>query len=131
MKTPTGEMDDRTFVRRVLIVLALVALVLLAWELREVLVMLFGAVVVATVFRSLADPICRWSRLPSGVSVAIAVAIVFAIVGTLLAIFGAHIGGQIQLLSKTLPDAWKSLEERMGDAGLGGQLEHLFQSARA
>lgn len=87
--------------------------------------------VVATVFRSLADPICRWSRLPSGVSVAIAVAIVFAIVGTLLAIFGAQIGGQIQLLSKTLPDAWKSLEERMGDAGLGGQLEHLFQSARA
>jgi len=123
--------DDRTFVRRVLIVLGLVALVLLAWQLRAVLVMLFGAVVVATVFRSLSDPICRWTRLPSGVSVAISVAFVFAIIGALAAIFGAQIGGQVKLLANTLPDAWKSLESRIGGGGFGDQLRQMLESARS
>ena len=50
-----GKADDSSehqFVRRVLIVLGLTALVLLAWHLRTLLLMIFGAVVVATIFRS-------------------------------------------------------------------------------
>jgi predicted PurR-regulated permease PerM len=129
-KQPTP-VSDRVFVRRVLIVIGLVALAMLAWHLRAVVVMLFGAIVVATVFRSVSDPICRLSRLPSGVAVALAVALVFGLIGTLIAIFGAQIGGQVKLLSQTLPDAWKSLEERLANIGLGGQLEQMFESARA
>jgi predicted PurR-regulated permease PerM len=121
--------DDRLFVRRVLIVLGLLALFFLAWELRALLVMLFGAVVVATVFRSIADPIHQWARLPNGVSVALAVAIVFGLLGVLFAVFGAQIGSQIALLSKTLPSAWESLQARVGDSGLLRQaMEHVRQS---
>jgi len=119
--------DDRIFIRRVLIVLGLVALVLLAWQLRAVLVMLFGAVVVATIFRSLADPICRWSRLPSGVSVAISVAIVFGVLVGLVAIFGTQLAGQVTLLATSLPDAWKSLQAQLGGSGV---LHQVLESAR-
>ncbi|QIK79196.1 AI-2E family transporter [Sphingomonas piscis] len=115
MAQPSQSIDDRMFVRRVLIVIGLVALALLAWQLRQVVVMLFGAVVVAAVFRSLADPICRWSRMPSGVSVAIAVAIVFGALALLVAFFGVEVRGQIDQLGATLPEAVKSLEERVGD----------------
>jgi hypothetical protein len=44
------------FVRRALIVIALAALALLLWELRTVLVLLFGAVVIGTVIRAIAEP---------------------------------------------------------------------------
>lgn len=123
--------SDRKFVRRVLIVIGLVALAFLAWQLRAVLVMLFGAVVVATVFRSLADPICRWTRLPSGVSVGIAIALVFLGLAGLIALFGAQVGNQVELLSTALPEAWKAIESRISDAGLGEQLRQLLSSARS
>ena len=47
------------FVRRVLIVLGLVALFFLAWQLRTLLLMFFGAMVIASIFRAVADWICR------------------------------------------------------------------------
>jgi predicted PurR-regulated permease PerM len=119
--------DDRTFVRRVLIVLGLVAVVFLAWQLRHVVVMLFGAVVVAAVFRSLADPICRWTRLPSGVTVAIAVALVFGVVGLIGIFFGSAISDQIKMLGSSLPEAWASLEARVGGNDF---LRRMLETAR-
>ena len=53
------ETPDGRFTRRVLIVLGLVALAFAAWQLRSVLLMLFGAVVVATIVRAIADPVCQ------------------------------------------------------------------------
>jgi predicted PurR-regulated permease PerM len=131
MTKANGATSDREFVRRVLIVLGLVALVFLAWQLRAVLVMLFGAIVVATAFRSLADPICRWTGLPSGVTVGIAIALVFGAIAGLIALFGAQIGDQVQLLSTALPEAWKALESRISDAGLGEQLRQMLSSAKS
>src|SRR3954471_9377677 len=55
---------DRDFIRRVLIVLALAALAYLVWQLSEVLLLVFGAVVVAVVLRSCADLIARRTPIP-------------------------------------------------------------------
>ena len=54
-KTPSQPSGERQFVRRVLIVLGLAALFFLLWQLRILFLMLFGAIVVATIFRSVAD----------------------------------------------------------------------------
>ncbi|HVL78951.1 MAG TPA: AI-2E family transporter [Sphingomicrobium sp.] len=115
--------SDRIFIRRVLIALALAAFVYLVWHLRGLVLMLFGAVVIATIFRALADPIRRWTHVPEGVSVALAVAIVLAILGGVGFLFGSQIGAQFQTLGTTLPDAWESFERRIGDMGFGEQLE--------
>jgi hypothetical protein len=50
--------DERRtpYVRRVLIAVSIVAAVLLLWELRSVLVLIFGAVLIATIFRAIAAP---------------------------------------------------------------------------
>ena len=50
-----GLMEDRRFIRRVLIVLALGALAGLSWYLRSLLLMLFGAVVVVSLLAELAE----------------------------------------------------------------------------
>ena len=63
---PDAEAD---FVRRALIVIALAALALLLWQLRTVLVLLFGAVVVATIVRAIAEPFSKHLRLPDGIAV--------------------------------------------------------------
>ncbi len=117
-------MPDGLFVRRTLIVIALVALALLAWELREVLLMVFGAVVVATLFQSLAG-LYRKARLPEGISLFLAVLTVLLVVGIALALFGAQLVNQYEQIRETLPKAWAALQQRLQGFGLSGQLNQL------
>jgi predicted PurR-regulated permease PerM len=122
--------DDRTFVHRTLIVLALVALAILLWHLRSLLLMLFGAIVVATVFRALADRIQRITGCGEGLAVAISILLILGTLVALIALFGTYVTQQVQLLGRTLPAAWQSFEQRIGDLGLGDQLGRLAEGFR-
>ena len=114
--------DTALFLRRVLIVLALASLAFLLWHLRSLVLMLFGAIVIATLFRALADPIRRWTKLPEGVSVALAILFVAAIVGAVGFLFGSQISAQFRTLTETLPRAWEAFEERFGVFAPSGDL---------
>ncbi|MFL6734868.1 MAG: AI-2E family transporter [Sphingomicrobium sp.] len=120
--------SERQFVRRVLIVLGLAALFFLIWQLRTMLLMLFGAVVVASIFRAVADTICKYTKLPSSASTALSILLVLGSIGGLIALFGSHVGEQFVTLRDNLPQAWKTFEQRIGDFGLGNQLERLAAS---
>ena len=130
MAQRSGPVDERTFVRRVLIVLALTSLVLVAWQLRVLLLMLFGAIVVATIFRALADRICKLTGVGVSIAVALSAIIVLGGLAGLMILFGSHIAEQAKTLSQTLPDAWRSFEARVGEMGLGEQLKQMVESAR-
>ena len=117
--------SEHIFVRRVLIVLGLAAVFFLVWQLRILLLMLFGAIVVASIFRAVADLICKYTRLSNGISTALSIILVLGSLAALIAVFGAHVGSQVQSLRETLPAAWKALEQRMGDIGLSAQLDKL------
>jgi predicted PurR-regulated permease PerM len=125
MPTKQGGSNERIFVRRVFIVLGLAALFFLVWQLRMLLLMLFGAVVIASIFRAIADTICRYTRLPSGVSTALSILLVLGSVGVFVAMFGAHVAQQLMTLRETLPVAWREIEGRIGDLGLSQQLDGL------
>ena len=129
-KSPTTG-GERQFIRRTLIVLGLTSLFLLAWYLRSLILMLFGAVVVATVFRSLADRICKWTGIGENASVALSIFAIIGTVGLLFALFGSEVAQQVQLLREMLPVAWSSFEARIGDLGLGEQLRHMVESVRS
>lgn len=125
-----GRRDDRLFIRRVLIALALVTLFYLIWYLRSLLLMLFGAVVVATVFRALADRIMKQTGWREGFALTLAIALTLGSIAALLALFGQQIGQQVDVLRQTLPLAWRSFEERIGDIGLGDQLRQIVEGVR-
>ena len=71
--------DERRFVRRVLIVLGLTSLVFIAWQLRTLLLMLFGAVVVATIFRAFADRICKLTGWRAGICTAVSIIFILGV----------------------------------------------------
>ena len=128
---PPEDAGDRRFVRRVLIVLGLTGLVFIAWELRTLLLMFFGAIVVATVFRAFADRIEKLTHCNARLAIGASITIVLGIVVALGAVFGSHVVEQIHTLRETLPAAWHSVEAQMGDLGLGEQIKHLAESVRA
>ena len=119
------------FVRRVLIIIGLVGLALLAWHLRSLLLMLFGAVVVATIFRALADRVHQWTGIRESIAVALSIIAVVGAIGLLVTAFGSALVGQVEVLREALPAAWSSFEARIGDIGLGEQLRHLVDSVRS
>jgi predicted PurR-regulated permease PerM len=126
-----GHAGDRRFVRRVLIVLGLTTLFILAWQLRTLLLMFFGAVVVATIFRAFSDRLERITGCRPGIAVALSITLILAVAIGMIALFGSHVAEQVQTLRVTLPVAWHAFETRMGDLGLGEQIKHLAQSIRA
>lgn len=130
MAKATGETDDSHFIRRVLIVLALVSIFILAWHLRELLLTLFGAVVVATIFRSIANRIRRLVKVSESVAVGLAILLVLGIAGALVTLFGAHVSQQVETLDQTLPAAWASFEQRVDALGLGDQFRRLVEGFR-
>jgi predicted PurR-regulated permease PerM len=118
------ETPDGRFTRRVLIVLGLVALAFAAWQLRSVLLMLFGAVVVATIVRAIADPVCRWTRMPNGLAVALAALLIFGVVGGVAWLIGGQVSAQFAVLTKILPESIDKLQAWVASLGFLDQLRN-------
>ena len=58
-----------------------------------------------------------------------AIVVILGIITGLVALFGSHVAAQVDTLRETLPSAWKSLEARMGDYGLGNHIRSIAESA--
>lgn len=122
------DQSEHIFVRRVLIVLGLAAVFFLVWQLRILLLMLFGAIVVASIFRAIADLLSKHARLSNAVATGSSILLVLGSIAALIALFGHQVGQQVQVLRETLPDAWQALEARIGDMGLSEQMDRLMTS---
>ena len=102
------------FLRRVLIVAGVTAGALLLWTLRDVFLLAIAAIVIATLLITAAAPLQRYARLPRRWALAAAgVLILLALVG-LLVLVGTELRAQVNELADRLPDAIRSLEERIG-----------------
>ena len=115
---------DADFVRRALIVIALAALALLLWQLRIVLVLLFGAVVMGTVIRAISEPFSKYLRLPDGVAVLVSVLLIVAIFGAIGWLLGQQLAAQLDALADALPRALAQVDDWLGNYGLA----HPFQT---
>jgi len=103
MARKADETSDRQFVHRVLIVLGLTALFILAWQLRTLLLMFFGAVVVATVFRTFGDRLEKMIGCRPGIAVALSITLILGLTIGLIALFGVAVGLQFSIaIAQTL-----------------------------
>ncbi len=115
-----GARGDAAFARRVLIVVAIGALALLLWSLLDVLLLVFGAVLVGVLLRSLAEPIARRTPLSDSWALAAATLVLLAAIGGAAWLFGAQVRAQATELTERLPEAWHAFEERLGIGDLSG-----------
>ena len=114
---------ERTFVRRAIIVIALAAVAWLLWQLRTVLVLLFGAVVMATVVRALADPLSKHLRLPNAISMLFAVLLIVGVMAGVGWLMGQQIAAQTDALAQTLPKAIGRVDQWLSSFGLAHPLD--------
>jgi predicted PurR-regulated permease PerM len=106
--------DDVTFLRKVLIVLAVAALALLIWTVRDALLLAFAAVLVAVLLRAVANLLVSRLHLPRRWSVPAACVALGIPVLLMLLLVGNEVRSQAQTLIENLPRAAETLQDRFG-----------------
>ena len=96
---------------------------MLLWQLRPVVVLLFGAVLIASIFRAIASPLQKHLRLPERFAVALSVMLVIVLIGGTIALVGAQLTNQAAELGNMLPRAAAIVDSRLASIGLGHPVE--------
>lgn len=125
------ETDEARFVRRTLIVISIVAAAFLLWQVRTVVVLLFGAVMIATIFRSIADILRKHLRLPSRLAVMLAIILVVAVIALVVWAVGSQVSAQSAQLASALPEAAKIIDQHIAAFGLGHPVERWMTAAHS
>ncbi|NJC32707.1 putative PurR-regulated permease PerM [Sphingomonas jejuensis] len=118
-----------SFSRAATIIVIAIALVGVAWvfvALTRFIMLVFAAVVLAVIFDALTRRICRWTRLPRGIALALAVTAILVLICAAFTLFGAQIIGQFDTIMESLPSAIASVEGVLDSVGLGDAARNLF-----
>jgi predicted PurR-regulated permease PerM len=121
-------MSDWTFLRRVLIVGAVVVFGLLFWQLADIMLLIFGATLIGLLLSSAADSVSSNTRLPRPVALTFVILLVIAVFAVILILFGAQIGAQLVDLWQRLPGAVESFEQRFGLGDISNWIREKAQS---
>lgn len=119
----------RRFIERVLIVVALAALVAVLWRLQGLVLLVFAATLIAIVLDALAAPLQRRVRLPRGIALAVVLG-VLAVAGiAMVRLFGAELREQAVAFATQLPAAWQSLRQGLAEQPFGDALSAWLTDA--
>jgi predicted PurR-regulated permease PerM len=124
------------------VALGLLSVFLLAWGLREILILAFGSIVLAAVIRAVAQPLVNRYPQREKLAVFAAILLLLVVLGGLFWLFGHQIAEQMGVLRERLPDAlgkakaWLQQSDagrivlgKMQAAGAGGEAGDAAEAA--
>jgi predicted PurR-regulated permease PerM len=103
-------------------ILVLGVAALAVWKLSDVLVLAFGAALLALLLRGLAHELSRGTRIPEAWAVFPVVLLLFGSVVAVGWLFGSQISSQFNLLAKDLPQSLSQLAHEFGSSSWGAWL---------
>lgn len=110
--------------------LALLA-ALLVWQLADVLMLVFAALLLALILRALAEPLSTRLPLSDRVALVIVVGVLLAAALGMLALFGTEVRAQLVDLGERLPAAWDDLRTHLSRTRLGAALLDWIAQSRS
>ncbi len=116
------------FMQRVLFIILAVAASLLIFKLLGLWLLIFGAIVIATVLRALAEPLIKFTPLNDTFAVLTVLLLVLAFISVTFTLFGYELVAQTQNLSKQIPLAWADLQKRLVVLGLNDEVQKQIQA---
>lgn len=124
--------EDQTFARRLVLTVFTAALILFVYKASDLLLLVFGAMLAAVLFSTVADWIAGRTPLPRGGALAVAVLLFFALLGLMGWLFSAEISSQAEKLGQHLPQDWQQIQAGMTSSPVGRQVLPMIQlSARS
>lgn len=118
-----------SFLARVALATALVGLALALWQLRQVVLLLFGGLIFATALHSLAQPLRR-AGLPQKRAAGLAMLLLAILALAAFWWIGDSIAAQLDALGAGLPRAAEFVRNWLGTLPFGSRLLQLWDEAR-
>ncbi len=127
-------LTDIVFVRRVLIAVAIISLAAALYVLSDILLLIFGAILVAVVLRAIARPIRAGTSVSERLALLASGLGVVAVLGGTGYLFGSRISTQLEVLIQRLPAATQNLSktfpfELVSELVKGSSIGNLLMSA--
>lgn len=120
-----------TFPRKVLLVTVVVLLVLLAWRLMDLMMLSFGAVILAAALRALAQALESYLRVPPRWSVLTGLLLVTLLLTAGIWAVGDPLAEQFDVLRQRLPAATEAVMRWLNTHRLGVVALEYFEQTRA
>ncbi|MDC7682449.1 AI-2E family transporter [Asticcacaulis sp. BYS171W] len=124
---------DTAFLQKTLFLLMVIALSLLAVKLISLWLLVFGAIVVATVLRATAEPFIKYLKFKESWAVLLGLVILILLIVAAGFFFGREIVLQTNTLSEQLPVAWERIQTQLRASDIGAmildQVNQLGQKA--
>lgn len=123
MPAPTNYLD---FLKRTLIVVAVAVIPVLIWYLFGVVLIAFGAIILAMLVRLMAQPLMRWLAAPEWLALTVSGLVILVVIIGAGYLFGSHISGEFQDVMQRTTSETAALENSMRGTALGNYiLQHL------
>jgi predicted PurR-regulated permease PerM len=114
--------SHRVFIERLIIAVIVFGVTLLLWNLRGLLLLVFGAILVSVILGIVARPIRERLGFPDWLALIAAVLIVAGVIVTASWMFGSEVSRQADSLGEMIPAAWQAMLTRLDGWGLGEPL---------
>ncbi|MCB1522264.1 MAG: AI-2E family transporter [Hyphomicrobiaceae bacterium] len=112
----------RAFAFRVVIVVTIVALALALWKIADILLLVFGAVLVALGLGALGERISQLTSMSRGLAIAVALVSIVALLVAVGWVFGGQIGQQ-------LSEVWSRVPQAVGRLASESELKTILQGS--
>lgn len=117
------------FIGRVLIVLSIVVALIFLWVISDVLVLIFGAILLAVALRALADYLHDYTGVPTPLCLFAVIVLVFATGGIAVWFFGSRLSTEFARLVQIVPAGLQQLQHMLESTGWGkailNQIHHV------
>ena len=122
------DLSPGRFAQLLLVALIIVTIALLVWQIVDVMLLVFGAILLAVMLKRSADWLEERTPLSAGWALAAVVLGIMVALGLCGWLFGAQVSGQIDQLVQVVPQAWGQLREQLQGSSWGrGVLETVDQ----
>ena len=114
--------DDGRLLRQTVLIAGVVVAALLIWQLSHILLLVFGAILVALILSTVAEPFERYAKLPPRLAVLAALVSIIALMTLGGWVFGREISSQTSDLATRLPEAWDAARGQLAALPFGPEV---------
>lgn len=111
----------------VVIVLAVGSAAWLLASLTRLFLLIFAAIVFAVIFDTIATRLTRWTRMPRGIAITLAVLLLIGVFAGVFVAFGAQLAQQFDEIRSQFPRALASIQQLLDRYGLGEPARNVIR----
>ncbi len=114
--------EEHKFFRQTLIVFGLAAFAALLWFLSDIIILIFGAVLLSVILHAISHPIQRHLGLPQRLALFIALLLIICAFVLVSWMMGSIVSSQMEDLSQRIPAAWETFKTKLAQYEYGDKL---------